>query len=82
MGTALTQEHINALKNLGVEVRLCLDSDEPGQLGEEKAAEALLKNSVPFRIVRKFKTGKDADEVLTNGKENGAKDLLDQLNRL
>lgn len=82
MGTALTQEHINALKNLGVEVRLCLDSDEPGQLGEEKAAEALLKNGVPFRIVRKFKTGKDADEVLTNGKENGAKDLLYQLNRL
>ncbi len=82
MGTALTQEHINALKSLSVEVRLCLDSDEPGQLGEERAAEALLKNHVPFRIVRKFKTGKDADEVLTNGKENGAEMLLSQLNRL
>ncbi len=82
MGTALTQEHINALKDLSVEVRLCLDSDEPGQIGEERAAEALLKNHVPFRIVRKFQTGKDADEVLTNGKEKGAELLLSQLNRL
>lgn len=82
MGTALTIEHINALKSLSVEVRLCLDSDEPGQLGEERAAEALLKNHVPFRIVRKFTSGKDADEVLTNGKEKGAEILLKQLNRL
>lgn len=82
MGTALTPEHINALKSLSVEVRLCLDSDEPGQLGEERAAEALLKNHVPFRIVRKFTSGKDADEVLTNGKEQGAEILLKQLNRL
>ena len=82
MGTALTKEHVSALKSLGVEVRLCLDSDEPGQVGEERCCPILLEAKVPFRVVRPFKTGKDADEVLTNGKEKGKEALEDASKRL
>ncbi len=82
MGTALTEEHLKAIKALGVEVRLCLDSDEPGQIGEERAAKELLRYAIPFRIVRKFTCGKDADEVLSYGKEKGGELLLSQLERL
>lgn len=78
MGTALTKEHAQAFKKLGVEVRLCLDSDEPGQVGEERACQILLEYGVPFSIVRCFKNGKDADDVLTKG---GKDVLLRQLNR-
>ena len=79
MGTALSHEHLHALKKLGVEVRLCLDSDEAGQLGEESACQTLLEAKIPFRIVRKFKNYKDADEVLTN---EGKETLVKELNRL
>lgn len=82
MGTALTEEHLKAIKALGVEVRLCLDSDEPGQIGEERAAKELLRHQIPFRIVRRFTAGKDADEVLSYGKEKGGELLLSQLERL
>ncbi len=82
MGTALTEEHLKAIMDLGVEVRLCLDSDEPGQIGEERAAKELLRHAIPFRIVRKFTCGKDADEVLSYGKEKGGELLFSQLERL
>lgn len=65
MGTALTEEHLKALASLKVTVRLCLDSDEPGQLGEERALPLLRKAGIPFEVVRPFKGGKDADEILT-----------------
>ena len=76
MGTALTVDHAKAFKSLGVEVLLCLDSDEPGQSGEEAASKVLHENDVPFKIVRKFKYGKDADEVISN---YGAEKLLESL---
>jgi len=77
MGTALTKEHCRMLKSLNAEIRLALDSDEPGQEGDERAAKVLFENQVPFRVEKKFSllrkeeaTGldipcKDADEVLT-----------------
>lgn len=82
MGTALTEEHLRAIKALGVEVRLCLDSDEPGQEGEERCLPLLLKAEIPFRVVRLFKGGKDADEVLTRNGEKGKEVLKEQANRL
>jgi len=77
MGVALSESHLSLLKSLGVEVRLALDADEPGQIGIEKAAKLLLSKGIPFRVLRRFRvsrpdpaTGKeklckDADEVVT-----------------
>lgn len=65
MGVALSKEHIEELKKLGVEVRLCLDGDEPGQIGEERIVPSLFEAGISFRILRKFKDAKDADELLT-----------------
>lgn len=79
MGTALTKEHIETLKKLKVEVRLCLDSDEAGQEGEERALKLLVDSGIQYRIVRRFTKGKDADEVLT---QYGEETLKAQLNRL
>jgi DNA primase len=79
MGTAITDEHIAALKNLNCEVRFCLDSDEPGQMGMERALPLFMKAGIPFRVVQKFLGGKDADEILTN---QGSESLKTQLNRL
>lgn len=79
MGTALTEEHCQAFKRLGVEIRLFLDSDEAGQIGEERVLKTLLENEIPVRICWKLEGGKDADEVLTN---KGAEELVRQANRL
>lgn len=79
MGTALTKEHALAFQKLGVEVRLCLDADEPGQIGEERACKMLHEYKIPFRIVRAFKNAKDSDEVLT---KEGPEALQKQLETL
>ncbi len=79
MGTALTPRHVEALKSLDCEVRLCLDSDEPGQIGIERCLPLLLKAEIPMRVVGKFKGGKDADEVLTSLGEDELKKELNQL---
>ncbi|QOS39739.1 DNA primase [Treponema rectale] len=75
MGTALTQQNVRSLKRLGVEVRLCLDRDEAGQKAMEDTLPLLLKEGVPFRVVRPFKGGKDADEVLANFYPEGNEEL-------
>ena len=79
MGVALSKEHIQELAKLKCEVRLCLDSDEPGQVGEERAIPLLFENKIPFRILRKFKGAKDADELLT---KFGPEELKAQSKRL
>lgn len=79
MGTALTEEHLDALERLKVEVRLLLDSDDAGQLGEERALPLLLEKKIPTRICWKFDKAKDADEVLT---KEGNEELVRQVNRL
>lgn len=75
MGTALTEENLQALKKLNVEVRLCLDSDEPGQNASEEICELLYSHDINFRIVRAFKDGKDADEILAKFDPYGAEEL-------
>ncbi len=79
MGVALTKEHIQELSQLKCEVRLCLDSDEPGQVGEERAIPLLYESKIPCRILRKFKGAKDADELLA---KFGADELKAQAKRL
>lgn len=70
MGTALSSSHIETLKNLKVEVRLALDSDEPGRMGIEKAIGQLTQAGIPLKVQWAFDQAKDADELLTRfGKE-------------
>ncbi len=82
MGTALTKENLKSLKRLNVEVRLCLDKDEPGQIAEENCLPLLRNEGIPFMVVRPFKGGKDADEVLANFYPNGKDELLLESKRL
>lgn len=79
MGTALTKEHIGLLQRLHVQVRLCLDSDAAGQLAERNNAPLLSQAGVPYRVVKPFTQGKDADEVLHNA---GPEALVAALNNL
>lgn len=70
MGTAITENHLRALKGLNVEVRMALDGDEPGRVGIERAMKDLLKNEIPFRVVWSYGKYKDADELISQeGKE-------------
>lgn len=70
MGTALTNEHIALLRNLNVEVRLCLDGDLPGQTAMMKIANLFVKSGIRFRVVDNQGSSKDPDEILnTEGKE-------------
>lgn len=70
MGTALTTEHIGMLRSLGVEIRLCLDGDLPGQSAMMKIANMLTKAGLSFRVVDNQGSDKDPDEILnTEGKE-------------
>ena len=71
MGTALTMQQVNLLKRLNVEIRLCLDSDNPGQMATLKVIELFDKANVKYRIVRRSNGPKDADEILDKyGKDN------------
>ena len=64
MGTALTSNQVNLLKRLNVEIRICLDSDNPGQMATMKVIEAFDKAGIKYRIVRRSTGPKDADEIL------------------
>ncbi len=73
MGTALTKEHIRLLRFLGVEIRLCLDNDQPGQDAMVKIAKLLKENELNYVFVSNNQNfnGKDSDEILKNeGPEN------------
>lgn len=71
MGTAMTEIQAQMLKRLNTEVRMCLDSDLPGQTATMKNISILEKFHIPYRIVRRSKGPKDADEILEKyGAEN------------
>ena len=82
MGTALTKENVESLKRLNVQIRLCLDKDEPGQIAEEECLPILSEAGVDYLVVRPFKTGKDADEVLFNAKGDPSQELKKEAGRL
>jgi len=42
MGTAVTNQHIKLLQSLGVEIRICLDQDQAGQVAMMKMIQPLL----------------------------------------
>ena len=79
MGTALTAEHIQILRSLNVELRLCLDGDLPGQTAMMKASKALSNAGLKYRVVDNQGSDRDPDEILN---EDGPKALEDYLNKL
>lgn len=79
MGTALTKDHIAMLRSLGVEIRLCLDGDLPGQTAMMNASKALVENGLEVRIVDNQNSSKDPDEILN---QDGPDALRAYLNNL
>lgn len=66
MGTALTSENVQQLRQLNCEVRVCLDLDDPGQLNMYKIGNMLEEAGIQYRFVNNdvdFKE-KDTDEIL------------------
>jgi len=69
MGVELSSEHIAMLRNLNVEIRLCLDGDLAGQKGMMKIANKLQEEGLRFVIVDNQKSKKDPDEILNEDGE-------------
>lgn len=65
MGTAFTSEHLKVIKYLGVEVILCLDGDNPGNINANKLANELLNLDIDVKVIPNYKDVKDLDEFLT-----------------
>ncbi len=79
MGTAVTNQHIKLLQSLGVEIRICLDQDQAGQVAMMKMIQPLSKANVSFRFVIADKETRDADEILLSDGEKGLQNYLQQL---
>lgn len=79
MGTALSKEHIQMLKKLKVEVRLCLDGDLPGQEASMRILPLLQENNIPVRIVNNVNDTRDPDEILNELGEDELKKYLNNL---
>ena len=79
MGTALTSEHIQILRSLNVEIRLCLDGDFPGQSAMMKISKNLSRSGINYRVVDNQGSDRDPDEILN---EDGKIALEEYLNKL
>lgn len=79
MGTALTEEHIKLLRQLNVEVRLCLDGDAPGQTASMKASKLLEQSGINFLIVNNQNNPRDPDEILNQDGPNALRSYLNNL---
>ena len=79
MGTALTNEHINLLRKLNVQVRICLDGDLPGQTAAMKAAKLLDQAGLDYMIVDNQGSELDPDEILNQKGKDELKLYLEKL---
>lgn len=79
MGTALTTEHIALLRQLNVEIRLCLDGDLPGQTAMMKICKLLEDSGLKVMVVDNQGSSKDPDEVLNTEGEDSLKFYLNKL---
>lgn len=79
MSTKLTKQHIDLLRRLGVEIRLCLDGDKPGQMAMMKIMAQLDEAHLPYRLVSLPGEVRDPDEVL---KQDGEESLQKFVNSL
>lgn len=79
MSTKLTKQHIELLRKLGVEIRICLDGDKPGQSAMMKLMSQLDEARLPYRLVSLPGEIRDPDEIL---KQDGEEKLLTYVNTL
>lgn len=79
MSTKLTKQHIELLRRLGVEIRICLDGDKPGQTAMMKLMSQLDEARLPYRLVSLPGEVRDPDEIL---KQDGEEKLLTYVNTL
>ncbi len=69
MGTAITSEQVNLLKQLRTKIILCLDNDSAGETATIAAGDQLIEQGLDVSVVRLEKY-KDPDDYLINmGKE-------------
>lgn len=74
-GTAMTEEQIQLLKKLRVDVILCLDNDNAGLMATLSNGEELEKHDIKTYVIR-LSGEKDPDEyIIKNGKEAFAKNV-------
>ena len=79
MSTKLTKQHIELIRRLGVEVRVCLDGDKPGQTAMMKLMAQLDEAHLPYRLVSLPGEIRDPDEIL---KQDGEEVLQKFVNTL
>lgn len=79
MGTALTNEHIEMLKKLNCEIRLCFDNDRAGQEATLKNLTLLKRTQLKVRVVNALNQNKDPDEILKTQGEEELKKFLNNL---
>lgn len=64
MGTALTTDHVNAIKKMRTKVILMMDNDDAGKLGMYQNGNILRKNGIDPEIIL-LSNAKDPDEYIT-----------------
>ena len=79
MSTKLTTRHVEMLRNLGVEIRLCLDGDKPGQAAMMKIMAQLDEAKLPYRLVSIPLEIRDPDEILKQDGEEKLKVFVNSL---
>ncbi len=79
MSTKLTEQHIEMLRRLGVEIRVCLDGDKPGQAAMMKIMAQLDGAHLPYRLVSMPGEVRDPDEILKQDGEDKLKVYVNSL---
>ncbi len=79
MSTKLTTKHVEMLRALGVEIRLCLDGDNPGQAAMMKIMTQLDEANIPYRLVSVPLEVRDPDEILKQDGEDKLKAYVNTL---
>lgn len=79
MSTKLTTRHVEMLRALGVEIRLCLDGDKPGQVAMMKIMSQLDEAKLPYRLVSVPREVRDPDEILKQDGEEKLKVFVNSL---
>lgn len=79
MSTKLTTHHIEMLRQLGVEIRLCLDGDKPGQEAMMRIMSQLDENKLNYRLVSVPGEVRDPDEILKQDGEEKLKVFVNSL---
>ena len=79
MSTKLTKQHIELLRKLGVEIRICLDGDKPGQSAMMRLMAQLDEAHLPYRLVSMPGEVRDPDEILKQDGEDKLKVYVNTL---